>query len=147
MARRNRGVGRGGQRWRERWHGQRCAAPGCAKRAAAGHHVVYEQHLKRHGGRIFDPANCLPLCFACHQAHHSRSRVLPVSVLDDGHVAFAYDLMGEAALDYLRRYYRDDRPGRLEGLWLVRVADPLNPSPEGARGPLLRAWRPVRGGA
>lgn len=45
------------------------------------------------------------MAFDCHLAHHGRSRVLPLERLPDSVFAFAVELLGPAAFDYLRRRY------------------------------------------
>jgi hypothetical protein len=88
----------------------RCVC-GCRGRAVHRHHAVYEQEVRRHGGDVRDPRNLVPVTFACHGAHHGRSRPLPLRVLPDAVFEFAAELMGPAAYDYLGRYYsgRDPR--------------------------------------
>lgn len=81
-------------------------APGCRRRAAHAHHVVYRQELRWHRGDPDDDRNLVPLCLACHGAHHNRQAPLPLRVLPDGAFAFAEDLLGAgAAYEYLRRRY------------------------------------------
>ena len=91
-----------------------CQAPGCKKRAQVNHHVIYEQHVIKAHGDPDDPHDALGLCNDCHTSHHRRGRVLPVSVLRPENIAFGFDLLGPAAYDYFRRYYRDDAPHVLE---------------------------------
>lgn len=62
--------------------------------------------MKRAGGDIWDPRNGLTLCASCHAKHHNRSRVLPVSMLRPENIAYIRELLGEAADNYLARYYR-----------------------------------------
>lgn len=72
------------------------------------HHVVYEQHVVRAGGDVWDPRNSLTLCVNCHQAHHGRYLVVGTLLLRDETIAFAADTLGDgAAYEYLRRIYRD----------------------------------------
>jgi hypothetical protein len=68
--------------------------------------VVYEQHVRKHGGDPRDRRNLMPLCLGCHGAHHNRSRVIPVRRLSLSNLEFAAGLLGEEyAEDYLARYY------------------------------------------
>lgn len=89
--------------WTEAWHGKPCAV-GCGRRAVHGHHVITTQALRRYGftDRLWDPRNCLPVCFDCHGSHHGASRRIPLSVLSEDARAFADEL----GLGYLlERYY------------------------------------------
>lgn len=90
-----------------------CQHPACAGESVvlAQHHVVYEQKVRREGGAVWDPRNALTLCDLCHTSHHRRgSKVVPLSALTDGNYAFAVELLGAAAFDYLRRRYVGDDP-------------------------------------
>lgn len=92
---------------RAEWYGVelgRCEA--CGERpAVTRHHVVYEQHVKKHGGDHYDPANQMGLCVKCHRAHHDRVWVLPVSLIRDRTIEFGVQLLGPALYDYLARRY------------------------------------------
>jgi 5-methylcytosine-specific restriction endonuclease McrA len=106
---------RAGVREREgerRWYAALGDTPRCAACSGPGgqmgivlHHVVYRQHVRRAGGDEWDPRNALPLCNSCHSLHHHRSRILPIALLPDAALAFAGDLLGDAAENYLARYY------------------------------------------
>lgn len=123
--------GRAGVRDRageERFHSGQlfCQHPGCLGDVLGlnQHHVVYEQHVKDRGGDRWDARNALCLCHACHTSHHRRgTRVVPISALRDENLEFAFDLLGEAALDYLRRYYIEDG-GRLKKFASCAVQSP-----------------------
>lgn len=92
-----------------------CAC-GCWTPAVHLHHVVYAQAVKRFGGDIHDERNLIPLAFACHGNHHSRSRTLPLEVLPDSVFEFAAELMGPGgAYEYLKRVYVGADP-RLDAL-------------------------------
>lgn len=95
----------------------RCQHPTCggASRKLDEHHVVYRQHIRAHGGDQWDSRDALLLCAACHQSHHHRGRVLPLTALRDENCEFAFELLGTAAYDYLRRYYAGEDP-RLDAL-------------------------------
>lgn len=101
----------------------RCVHPACeypAARAHHEHHVVYRQHVRREGGDIYDPRNALRLCVSCHSSHHRRgSKIVPLAALRDENYEFAFELLGAAAFDYLRRRYSGDDV-RLHR-WLARV--------------------------
>lgn len=125
-----RGGARAGVRNRageKRWRSvlaARCVVPGCPSEGKLVlHHVVYEQHVRREHGDVWDPGNALTLCPSCHSSHHRRGRVLPISVLRIENVKFAAELLGgDRAQDYLCRYYRDDVPARwwtafAAGIW------------------------------
>lgn len=88
-----------------------CAC-GCARRAVHRHHVVSRQELKRHAtGRqlaalLRDERNLVWLAFDCHlTGQENARRRLPLGVLPDAAVAFAAEVLGVAAYDYLRRFY------------------------------------------
>lgn len=74
--------------WNLAWRGKRCVVCG-TKRAVAGHHIVYAQHLRRENAPSWDPRNCLPICFDCHGAHHNASRRIPVTCLHNEAFEFA----------------------------------------------------------
>lgn len=94
-----------------------CQHPTCEGAATKldEHHVVYRQHIRSHGGDEWNPRDALLLCAACHQSHHKRGRVLPLVALRDENYEYAFELLGPAAYDYLRRYYAGDDP-RLDAL-------------------------------
>jgi len=83
---------------------ERCAI--CNLNAHHWHHVVYEQHVEKHGGDTTDPRNLMPLCFQCHGAHHGRSKVIGLHKIPKAAIDFAHELLGAYAGDYLARYYR-----------------------------------------
>ena len=91
------------------------------------HHVVYEQHIRRAGGDPWDPRDSMTLCVSCHTSHHKALRLtLPLALVPDAAIAFAGDLMGPAAYDYLRRRYggEDPRVDALLNLPPMQVAAP-----------------------
>ena len=77
----------------------------CGARATALHHVCYQQHVRKHGGELDDARNLIPLCYDHHRRHHSRHEVIPQSSLPPAAVEYAHELLGDAAGDYLNRYY------------------------------------------
>lgn len=111
------GGSRTGVRDREgerRWYigaEDRCQHPCCpgTVRGLDLHHVVYAQHVRKAAGDCWDPRNSLTLCRHCHSSHHRRgSQVVPITVLRDETLAFAWELLGTAAESYLKRYYGGD---------------------------------------
>ena len=114
---------------------RRCVC-GCGQRAVQKHHAVYVQELRRVALererstlRAFyvekpptfrklrdDKRNLVDVARGCHDAHHARSRPLPLWVLPDSVFEFASELLGgPAAFEYLSRRYRGGDP-RLEAL-------------------------------
>lgn len=97
---------------REAWNlatlkSPRCAC--CGKRSVYphGHHVVLARHVRQRGGDVWDLRNHLTLAQDCHLNHHhggDRQRV-PQTALRAENVAFAHELLGEDAEDYLNRHY------------------------------------------
>lgn len=95
--------------FREHARQQRCCqAPGCPAPMAGGwqaHHVVYEQELRRLHLPIYNVRNSMRLCSACHARHHNRTAPLPLSILTEEHLAYAREVLGDRAMDYLSRRY------------------------------------------
>lgn len=92
----------------------RCRA--CIKRRADhSHHVVYERELRNRGLPSHDDRNLMALCSDCHYAHHNPGvRIeakLPLILLTDENIAYAFEVLGDYAYDYLKARYRghDDR--------------------------------------
>ena len=102
MAKRNRD---GVLRWYAAMEGVRGCASCGGRIGLVLHHIVYRQHVRRASGDEWDPRNALALCDPCHASHHSRQRVLPATLLPREALAFASELLGEAAENYLARYY------------------------------------------
>lgn len=93
-----------GSEWRRAWQGKRCAV--CAQHQAChGHHIVYMQHLRRERAPLWDPRNCLPVCFNCHGQHHNSRRKISVSQLPKQAFEFA-DEFGFSY--YFDRYYAEE---------------------------------------
>lgn len=78
----------------------------CGQPAVHAHHVVYQQHVRRHGGDVDDARNLLPLCYDCHRRHHNRVAPISREVLPDAALGYASELLGDYAEDYLGRYYQ-----------------------------------------
>jgi hypothetical protein len=88
----------------------RCAAPGCGRRAVHGHHALTVQLIRREGGDPRDPRVLVPLCVPCHFDHHGTKK-LSLRALPDSVFEFAADLLGgPAAYETLRRYYLGSDP-------------------------------------
>ncbi len=89
---------------------------GCGKRAVHQHHVIYQQHLRQHGGDDKDRRNLVPMAHRCHGTHHSGAHRLSLTRLPDSVFVFAEELLGPGgAYEYLRRRYAND-DWRLEEL-------------------------------
>lgn len=87
------------------------------KRAAHGHHVVYEAELESRGLPKYDKRNMMALCADCHFNHHHGpyTNMIPLALLSDENVAYAYEVLGSYAFDYLReKYAGDDERVRLD---------------------------------
>lgn len=85
-----------------------CANPDCNEPMGHPwdpHHVVYEQELDRRGVPLDDPRNALRLCRSCHFRHHQGNHPIPFNVLTPANVAYAKEVLGEYAMDYLNRRY------------------------------------------
>lgn len=93
---------------REAWHRATLADGVCAccglRGQMHGHHAVSRQHVRKRGGDEWDLRNRLSLRPACHMAHHA-GRKIDQSKLRPENVAFARELLGEAAQEYLDRHY------------------------------------------
>jgi hypothetical protein len=104
----------------------RCRA--CLVRHAVhSHHVVYEQELDDRGLPTHDSRNCMALCLDCHFQHHNGpvERKINIASISDENLAYAFEVLGSYAYDYLRRHYGHHDLG-------TRLAD------------LLRAWEEAR---
>jgi hypothetical protein len=98
-----------------------CRACGATRRLLL-HHVVYEQHVERMGGDVYDPANSYTVCFDCHMAHHGAPDFrIKADTLRPENLEFTAALLGAYAPDYLARYY--DTGDALP--WVVQTAHPL----------------------
>jgi len=73
--------------WGKGIRGKPCAV--CGRGPCQGHHVITQQQLRRIArtnaldlqSLLWDSRNRLPLCEACHYAHHQRRRTVPRAVL------------------------------------------------------------------
>ena len=95
---------------------KRCAA--CGKRASfQAHHVLYRQHLRAEGLPQWDVRGALRVCDEiagnCHARHHNRREPIALTKLTDENIAYAFEVLGAGAYDYLRLRYAGDDP-RLE---------------------------------
>ena len=93
---------------------RRCAACGAQDRPFHAHHVVDRQELGRRGAPIFDPRNALRLCDdlergrRCHLNFEYAGLEVALSALTDENIAFAVEVLGDYAVDYLRGQYAGD---------------------------------------
>jgi hypothetical protein len=73
------------------------------------HHVVTQQHVRRADGDVWDARNAMCLCSGpagCHEAHHNRTRPIPVSCVPREALDFARELLGrDGAHAFIDRYY------------------------------------------
>jgi hypothetical protein len=91
-----------------KWQGV-CAVTGKGG-AFQAHHVVERQELKRRGLPEWDPRNALRLAPRAHDRHTLAVRRVKTKELTDDNIEYAFEVLGDAAQDYLRRYYDDDEP-------------------------------------
>jgi 5-methylcytosine-specific restriction endonuclease McrA len=96
--------------FREKARQQRCCqAPGCEDPMAhdwQAHHVVYEQELRRLRAPTHNVRNAMRLCQRCHERHHNRTSPIPLAALSAEQLAYAEEVLGERAMDYLTQRYR-----------------------------------------
>jgi hypothetical protein len=76
---------------------KRCALCG-RRKGLTQHHVVYEQHVRKHGGDPFDPRDGLTVCLD----EHNRHQRIPLSLIDAQAHQFAREVLAGYTLD---RYY------------------------------------------
>lgn len=94
---------------------------GCGECVVHRHHCVYRQHLRNAKSKRTakdleaDERNLVPVAFACHGNHHSRSKPYGLAMLPDSVFEFAAEVLGTRASNYLRRRYTGDDP-RLEAM-------------------------------
>lgn len=88
----------------------------CGRRGVVAHHVVYKQELRKRGLLEYDVRDAMPLCDLCHARHHNRSQPIPIQMLTDGHIDFAFEVLGPAALIYLARRYDCSTPDSRLGM-------------------------------
>jgi hypothetical protein len=97
---------------------KRCALCG-RRKGLTQHHVVYEQHVRKHGGDPFDPRDGLTVCLDEHNRHHDGSAwKIPVARLRPDNLQFALELLGDYAADYLARHY-DGTPAEIQARLLT----------------------------
>lgn len=99
---------------------QRCCAK-CGKPIGAkddsgepikfdAHHVIEKRYLKANHLALFDTRNALLLCEWCHLGQTNRLRPLPLAVLTDANIEYAFYLLKSYADSYLRSLYEGDDP-------------------------------------
>lgn len=103
----------------------RCVVRGCNERAVDAHHVVYKRDLKERGLFLWDPRDGMALCRTHHWNHHygTAKKTLPLTLLTEAHLDFAFEALGAYAFDYLARRYRGDDP-RLEARLATCTEEP-----------------------
>lgn len=75
------------------------------------HHVLYEQEVERcHGAEYtlahkYDTRNALRIANQVHRLHHDQARKIPIDRLRDENIAYAFELKGAGAYDWLKRRY------------------------------------------
>jgi hypothetical protein len=77
------------------------------------HHVVEKQKLKAIGRTdlLWDPRNAMRLCkHPCHARHTNASQRVKLSALSNDNFAFAFEVLGAAAYDYLGERYEGEDP-------------------------------------
>lgn len=96
-----------------------CAACGAVGKPFHAHHVVDKQTLRRErhitGNAAYDTRNALRLCAGldgprCHMQFEHARITIPTTKLLDENIAYAFEVLGLWAADYLRREYDDTTP-------------------------------------
>lgn len=102
-----------------------CAYCGKARPFHA-HHVLDKGELRKHGitgNAAYDTRNALRLCDdlragiegRCHLQFENRRIEIACKKLRDSNIAYVFEVMGRAALDYLRQEYTEvDADPRVE---------------------------------
>lgn len=93
---------------REAWHaaiGRTCRVCGRRCGQLQVHHVVYAQRVLQAKGDLWDPRNGMTVGSRCHESHHNASHRIPLGLLSPENWAFAKELLGPAAEDYIARHY------------------------------------------
>ena len=117
-----------------------CGACGAVGKPFHAHHVVDRQILRRERGIVgnaaYDTRNALRLCAGldterCHMRFENggvAAVTIPTSNLLDENIAYAFEVLGLWAADYLRREYddtaRDPRILKLESSYERAAAAP-----------------------
>lgn len=98
-----------------------CAACGRVKGGWHAHHVVDKRILQDRcglsGDELYDTRNALRLCqevgsaeVRCHFQHENYARLVRTRELTDDNIAYAFEVLGAYAFDYLRSEYDDSEP-------------------------------------
>ena len=89
--------------WRQgvRWYP--CEA--CGERSVHAHHIIYEQHCRKHGAPVYDVRNRMLLCFNCHGQHHARRKVLRIP---DDHPVWEFAAEHNLAWLVERTYWHEE---------------------------------------
>lgn len=72
---------------------------------ADAHHCVEAQELRKRDLPVYDRRNALALCSDCHERHTNASSRVPFRKLSAVNVAYAYEVLGPFAGDYLAKKY------------------------------------------
>jgi hypothetical protein len=94
--------------WKKARYG-RCEICGAFGRLVL-HHVVYEQHVRKHGGDPWDLRNSLKVgAFGvcdCHERQHNAAQRIELRAISDEALDYAIELLGTyvAALYFSSRY-------------------------------------------
>lgn len=76
------------------------------------HHVIRRQDLRALGKDEWDPRNARRIALQAHDEHHVPGALgdprIKTTALLDMNVDYAFEVLGDYALDYLRRRYNDD---------------------------------------
>ena len=83
-----------------------CAACGSWGEFEA-HHVISKQRLKQMGliACLYDTRNALRLCRKCHTRFEQKMLVVTTSMLTRQNLCFMWEMLKEAARNYLERHY------------------------------------------
>lgn len=95
--------------WLEARYQRCCAVTGSTKEFEA-HHVVEKRWLKANGFPLWDRRNALRLHPDVHGAHTSRMKKIPMSALREENIDYAFEIMGDRAMNYLPENYEGSHP-------------------------------------
>lgn len=103
------------------------------------HHVVEKRWLRANYLPLYDRRNALRLRPDVHHLHTVGAKRVPLRVLTDENIEYAFEVMGASAYDYLTRLYDGDDP-RVERAFEIAEAERLKQMEEAnAQG---KAWTP-----
>jgi len=121
------------------WRQRACAATFDARDWVAtgknweAHHVVEKRWLRGHRLPLWNERNALRLRPDVHRKHTNRSEIIELRLLTDDNIAYAFEIMGPAAEEYLERIYRgpDDRVQRASKVAVKQMEDEIAALPSG----------------